>query len=98
MSDRKWTRDVWSVLMADGAEYLDVTIDQSDANKWPQVAAARGWSGPDYTPHRNQYVIWSALQRRGDLDPSFTLDRFLENIAAAQRETPQPVDPTRPVT
>ncbi len=98
MSDRSWQRDVWSVLMADGAEYLDVTIDQSDLNKWPQVSAARGWTGDDYNGHRNQFAIWSALQRRGDLDPAFTLDRFLETIAAARREPTQTVDPTRPAT
>lgn len=98
MSDRVWQRDVWSVLMGDGAEYLDVTIDQSDANGWPTVAAARGWHGDDYRAHQNQYTIWKALQRRGDLDPSFTLDRFLAEIAAAKREPPQTVNPTRPVT
>jgi hypothetical protein len=95
MSDRKWDRNVWSVLMDDGAEYLDIAVHQSDQNKWAPVAIRHKWNTDDlFRAYGVQFWIWSALKRRGDID--FTFEYFLDHIADWQKEEEEKVDPTGP--
>jgi hypothetical protein len=95
MSDRIWKQDIWSVLMDDGAEYLNVVINQADRNKWLTVAKRRGWTEPQFAGYGVQFWIWAALKRRGELG-DMTFDYFLDHIADWEKEGEQEADPTRP--
>jgi hypothetical protein len=95
VSDKHWDQDVWSVLMDDGTELLDVPIHQSDRNKWVVVAKKRGWTENNYAAYGVQFWIWSALKRRGDLG-DMTFDYFLDHIQEWEKEEkPATADPTQ---
>ena len=93
MSDRKWDQDVWSVLMDDGTEFLDVVINQSDRNAWTLTAPRHKWVGPEYNTLGVQFWIWSALKRRGDT--TITFQEFLDHIADWNKEDSTEADPTQ---
>jgi hypothetical protein len=95
MSDRKWSQDVWDVLMDDGTELLNVVVNQSDRNAWPAVAKRHNWDGDQFRAHGVQFWIWSACKRRGDIG-AMTFEYFLEHIADWEKQDPQDADPTRP--
>lgn len=94
MSDRKWAQDVWSVLMDDGTEHLDVVINQSDHNAWTLTAPRHKWAGDEYNVIMVQFCLWKALTRRGDIRMEFEKD-FLPHIAALNKEQTEEADPTR---
>ena len=96
MSDRKWSQDVWTVLMDDGSVIENVVINQSDRNKWPSVARIHNWEGDDYRAHGVQYWIWSAAKRRGDIGP-MTFEYFLDHIQDWVKEDDSEAGPTKPV-
>jgi len=97
MSDRKWSQDVWSVLMDDGTEFLNVPINQADKNRWPPVAQKHGWTTDEYRGYGVQFFIWAALKRRGDIG-AMDFPYFLDHIADWDKEDPAEAGPTPPGT
>lgn len=97
MTTRRWEQEVWSVLMDDGTEILDVVINQADRNAAIPVMKQHKWDGDDYRIYSIQYWIWSAARRRGDItDPSF--QHFLDHVADFDKEKSETADPTPPDT
>lgn len=94
MSDKRWTRDVFDVLMADAGEFLNVTINYADRIRWAKYAAETKESGAADWRVDTAGILWCALRRRGDLADDYPFSTFRGQVDLWERQTAEPVDPT----
>lgn len=98
MSDRKWTRERFDVLLEDGTEFLEVTVSYADRIAWAKFAAERKESGAGDWRVDTAGTLWCALRRQERIGNAFTWPSFWPQLADWEKVGTEPVDPTVPAT
>lgn len=94
MSDKRWTRDTFDVLMSDGTEFLGVTVNYADRIQWAKYAAETKETGSADWRVDTGGIIWTALQRLGYLSAEYSWPTFRGSVDLWERVGTTPVDPT----
>jgi len=96
LSDKRWTRDRFDLLLEDGTEFLGITVGYADRIQWAKYSAERKESGAGDWRVDTAGTLWCALRRQGLIGDSFTWPSFWQQIADWDRTNEEPVDPTGP--
>lgn len=96
MSDKKWTRDRFDVLMTDDTEHLGVLVNYADRIRWAKWAEETKETGASDWRVDTAGVLWCALRRHGLISEDFPFHRFAGTVATWERSAPEPVNPTEP--
>lgn len=94
MSDKRWTRDTFDVLLQDGTELLGVTVNYADRIQWAKYAAEVKETGTADWRVDTGGILWCALVRLGHLSPDYSWSKFRATVDLWERVSVDPVDPT----
>jgi len=94
VSDKKWTRDQFDVLLSDGTELLGVVVNYADRIRWAKYSAERAETAATAQPVATAGVLWCALRRLELISDDLAWHRFWPQLADWEKVDAQPVDPT----